>query len=74
MTETIFLKTVLEVLLFFLFSFTQVPFVCMESAGFMTCTAASHQGATKEPASLLKTHPVETIDCKKQVESHGNVV
>ncbi len=47
----------------------------MERAGFMTCTAASHQGATKEPAaSLLKTHPVETIDCKKQVESNENVV
>ncbi len=33
----------------------------MERAGFMSCTAASHQGAIKEPAaSLLKTfeaHP-----------------
>ncbi len=32
---------------------TQVPFVYMERAGFMTCTAASHQGAIKEPAASL---------------------
>ncbi len=43
---------------------TQVPFVYMERAGYMTRTAASHQGAIKEPtASLLRTsetHPVRT--------------
>ncbi len=36
----------------------------MERAGFMTCTAASHQGAIKEPAaSLFRTceaHPIYT--------------
>ncbi len=36
----------------------------MERAGFMTCTAASHQGAIKEPAaSLFRTceaHPTYT--------------
>ncbi len=40
---------------------TEVPFVYMERAGFMTCTAASHQGAIKEPAASLlrtsETHP-----------------
>ncbi len=44
------------------FILTEVPFVYMERAGFMTCTIASHQGAIKEPvASLLRgseTHPV----------------
>ncbi len=39
----------------YFFNLTEVPFVYMERAGFMTCTAASHQGAIKEPAaSLLK--------------------
>ncbi len=32
---------------------TQVPFIYMESVGFMTCTAATHQGAIKEPAASL---------------------
>jgi len=30
---------------------TEVPFVDMERAGFMTCTAATHQGAIKELAA-----------------------
>ncbi len=30
---------------------TQVPVVYKERAGFMTCTAASHQGAINEPAA-----------------------
>ncbi len=38
----------------------------MERAGFMTCTAANHQGAIKEPTASLfrrcETHPVMT--CK----------
>ncbi len=37
----------------------------MERAGFMTCTAANHQGAIKEPAASLftrcETHPGGTI-------------
>ncbi len=37
----------------------------MERAGFMTCTAASHQGAIKEPAaSLFRTceaHPESAV-------------
>ncbi len=49
--------------IFFCF-LTEVPFVYMERAGFMTCTAANHQGAIKEPAgSLLRrseTHLVST--------------
>ncbi len=36
----------------------------MERAGFMTCTAANHQGAIKEPAASLflacEAHPVPT--------------
>ncbi len=36
----------------------------MERAGFMTCTAASHQGAITEPAASLsrtsETHPLWT--------------
>ncbi len=44
------------------FILTQVPFVYMERVGFMTCTAASHQGAIKEPAASLfltcEAHPV----------------
>ncbi len=36
----------------------------MERAGFMTCTAANHQGAIKEPAASLftscETHPPPT--------------
>ncbi len=39
----------------YFFILTQVPFVYMERAGFMTCTAANHQGAIKE------THPVWCI-------------
>ncbi len=62
MTKTIFRKIVLEVYLIF-FILTEVPFVYMERVGFMTCTAASHQEAIKEPvASLLRTsetHPVQ---------------
>ncbi len=48
-----------SVIIFFIL--TQVPFVYMERAGFMTCTAANHQGAIKEPAASLfqacKVHP-----------------
>ncbi len=48
----------------YFFILTQVPFVYMERAGFMTCTAANHQGAIKEPAASLftrcETHPVGT--------------
>ncbi len=48
----------------YFFILTQVPFVYMERVGFMTCTAASHQGALKEPAaSLFRTceaHPFWT--------------
>ncbi len=41
----------------------------MERAGFMTCTAACHQGAIKEPTASLfricEAHPVETgLKCK----------
>ncbi len=47
------------------FILTQVPFVYMERAGFMTCTAANHQGAIKEPAASLftrcETHPCRTM-------------
>ncbi len=64
MTKTIFRKIALEVKLILFNFFTQVPFVYMERAGFMTCTAASHQGAIKEPAaSLFRTceaHPIYT--------------
>ncbi len=39
------------------FILTEVPFIYMERAGFMTCKhstgAASHQGAIKEPAASL---------------------
>ncbi len=46
----------------FIFILTEVPFVYMKRAGFMTCTAASHQGAIKEPAASLwrmsETHPI----------------
>ncbi len=60
MTKTLFRKIVLEINYIFFF-LTQVPFVYMERVGFMTCTAASHQGAIKEPAaSLFRTceaHP-----------------
>ncbi len=35
------------------FILTEVPFVYMERAGFMTCAAASHHGAIKEPAASL---------------------
>ncbi len=49
----------------YFFILTHVPFVYMERAGFMTCTAANHQGAIKEPAASLfrrcETHPVQTI-------------
>ncbi len=45
----------------YFFILTEVPFVYMERAGFMTCTAASHQGAIKEPAaSLYRRHKVDT--------------
>ncbi len=47
---------------------TQVPFVYMERAGFMTCTAASHQGAIKEPAaSLFRT-------CEAQQFNHSRPI
>ncbi len=48
----------------YFFILTEVPFVYMERVGFMTCTAASHQGVIKEPAASLwrtsETHPVYT--------------
>ncbi len=54
MTKTIFRKIVLEVY-FCIVILTEITFIYMERAGFMTCTAASHQGAIKEPtASLFK--------------------
>ncbi len=40
----------------YFFTLTQVPFVYMERAGFMTCTAASHQGAIKEPQLHFSGH------------------
>ncbi len=41
----------------------EVPFVYMERAGFMTCTAASYQGTIKEPAaSLLRTSETNEED------------
>ncbi len=46
------------------FILTEVTFVYMERAGFITCTAASHQGAITEPAASLsrtsETHPLWT--------------
>ncbi len=50
-----------RVIIFFIL--TQVPFIYMERAGFVICSAASHQGgAIKEPAASLlrmsETHPV----------------
>ncbi len=45
----------------YFFILTEVPFVYMERAGFMTCTAASYQGAIEEPAaSLLRTSETHT--------------
>ncbi len=45
----------------YFFILTQVPLVYMGRAGFMTCTAASHQGAIKVPAASLfrmcEAHP-----------------
>ncbi len=58
------------------FILTQVPFVYMERAGFMTCTAANHQGAIKEPAaSLFRTceaHPVHTMSVSGHQNSLAN--
>ncbi len=50
----------------------------MERAGFMTCTAASPQGAIKEPtASLLRmseTHPVSSMKAlRKKVRKKKKV-
>ncbi len=40
----------------YFFILTEVSFVYIERAGFMTCTASSHQGGIKEPtASLSRT-------------------
>ncbi len=45
------------------FILTDVPLVYMEGAGFMACTAASHQGAIKEPAaSLLRTSETPVLN------------
>ncbi len=45
MTKTIFWKLYWKCNFYFIL--TEVPFVYMERAGFMTCTAASHQGRSK---------------------------
>ncbi len=50
------------IIIFFL---TEVPFVYMEWAGFMSCTAASHQGSIKEPAAWVKhTHTEPRGPCR----------
>ncbi len=45
--------------------FYSSPIRLMERAGFITCTAASHQGAIKEPAASLfrmcEAHPVVAL-------------
>ncbi len=56
----------------YFFILTQVPFVYMERAGFMTCTAASHQGPIKEPtASLLKMY--EACEASSGHTSHVEI-
>ncbi len=71
MTKTIFLENCIGSVIYF-FILTQVPFVYMERAGFMTCTAANHQGAIKEPAASLfmrcETHPVVIDHCITSVQ------
>ncbi len=46
----------------------------MERAGFMTCTAANHQGAIKEPAASLfltcEAHPVHADSCSGAASFH----
>ncbi len=43
------------------FILTQVPFVYMERVGFMTGTAANHQGAIKEPRSFNQPLTAEIL-------------
>ncbi len=55
------------------FILTQVPFVYMERAGFMTCTAANHQGAIKEPAASLFTRCESPVapHCRTKIQGAG---
>ncbi len=44
----------------------------MERAGFMTCTAASHQGVIKEPtASILRTSETHPMSSNKAHHFRG---
>ncbi len=45
MTKTIISENCIGSVIIFIL--TEIPFVYTERAGFMTCTAASHQGAIK---------------------------
>ncbi len=77
MTETIFVKNVLSGISFFLFGSRLVPYVYMESAGFINYTAPSHQIAIKisdEVGYFLRTGSFGQFVSMNRLKKNGSSI